>query len=120
MYIAAITHGRPRPRNTFTELEPVTFPTAESAHSEVLAAVILAKVSGREVPMATKVIAVTGLGTPRTQPSSSATAPTTPVSIPMKTRATMNAGQPPPFLGGGTVAKINFQNIERKWIKACP
>jgi len=36
----------------------VTFPTAESAYFDVLAAVILANVSGREVPMATIVIAV--------------------------------------------------------------
>jgi len=28
----AITHGRPRPKKTLTELDPVTFPTAESAY----------------------------------------------------------------------------------------
>jgi len=39
-------------------LDPVTFPTAASAYLDVLAAVTLAKVSGREVPMATNVIAV--------------------------------------------------------------
>jgi len=39
-------------------LEPVTLPTAASAYSHDLAAVMLAKVSGREVPMATMVIAV--------------------------------------------------------------
>ena len=58
-YIALITHGSPRPRNTFTEFDPVTLPTAESAYSDDYAAVILAKVSGREVPIATIVIAVT-------------------------------------------------------------
>jgi len=39
-------------------LDPVTFPTAASAYSDDLAAVTLANVSGREVPIATKVIAV--------------------------------------------------------------
>jgi hypothetical protein len=57
-YIALITHGSPRPKKTFTEFDPVTLPTAESAYSEDLAAVILANVSGTEVPIATIVIAV--------------------------------------------------------------
>jgi hypothetical protein len=35
------------------------FPMAESANSNVFAAVMLAKVSGREVPKATRVMAVT-------------------------------------------------------------
>ena len=76
-------HGTPRPRNTFTELLPVTLPMAAIAHLDiyisshhtqsgclveiviplsavfsVVAAILLAKVSGREVPRATKVIAV--------------------------------------------------------------
>lgn len=58
-YTADINQGRPRPTKTLTELEPVTLPMAVSAVSDYLAAVILAKVSGREVPMATKVMAVT-------------------------------------------------------------
>ena len=58
-YVAAIAQGRPRPRKTFTELDPVTLPMAESAYSDDLAAVILANVSGKEVPRATSVIAVT-------------------------------------------------------------
>lgn len=53
-----MTHGSPSPKNTFTEFEPVTFPTAESAYFDVRAAVMLAKVSGREVPIATIVMAV--------------------------------------------------------------
>jgi hypothetical protein len=53
-----MTQGSPRPKNTFTELEPVTLPTAESAYYDDLAATILAKVSGREVPIATIVMAV--------------------------------------------------------------
>ena len=60
--VTAIAHGSPRPKNTFTLLDPVTLPMAESAdrpaYSEVLAAVILAKVSGNEVPRATRVMAV--------------------------------------------------------------
>ena len=67
-----MTHGRPRPKNTLTELDPVTFPTAESACSDYLHAVILAKVSGSEVPRATKVIAVVAFGIPSTQPTISA------------------------------------------------
>ena len=52
-------HGSPHPKNTFTALEPVMLPTAASALSDYLAAVILANVSGKEVPRATKVIAAT-------------------------------------------------------------
>lgn len=31
IYVAEITHGRPRPKKTLTEFDPVTFPIAESA-----------------------------------------------------------------------------------------
>jgi len=92
MYVEAITHGRPRPRNTFTEFDPVTFPTAESAESEVLQAVILANVSGKEVPRATRVMAVTESGKPQTHPSIEATAPTIAVTPPMKHKAMTKAG----------------------------
>ena len=54
----AIIHGIPRPMKTLTELLPVTFPIALSAVFSVVAAILLAKVSGREVPRATNVIAV--------------------------------------------------------------
>merc|ERR1719359_1326256 len=54
----AMSQGRPRPRNTLTELEPVTLPTELSAVSSCVAALLEAKVSGREVPRATKVMAV--------------------------------------------------------------
>ena len=107
----AITHGKPRPRKTLTELDPVTLPTAESAYSDDLAAVILAKVSGNEVPRATRVIAVTESGIPHTHPSIDATSPTMAVTPPMKVRATMNAGHPPPQCTGGTNAKTTFQVI---------
>merc|ERR1719163_652414 len=46
----AMSQGRPRPRNTLTELEPVTLPTELSAVSSCVAALLEAKVSGREVP----------------------------------------------------------------------
>lgn len=58
-YIDPIAHGRPHPRKTFTAFEPLILPTAASAFSDYFAAVILAKVSGSEVPRATIVIAAT-------------------------------------------------------------
>ena len=107
-YIALMTHGRPRPKKILTELEPVTFPTAESAYWDDYAAVILANVSGRDVPIATKVIAVIWGSIPRTQPINSATSPTIPVIIPMKVKATIKAYLPWPQLIGGTREKNNF------------
>lgn len=56
--MAAIIHGRPRPKNTLTELLPVTFPMALSAVFSPTAAALLAKVSGSDVPRATNVMAV--------------------------------------------------------------
>lgn len=96
-YIEQITHGSPRPRKTLTELDPVTFPIAESAYYEFWAAVTLAKVSGRDVPTATIVIAVIAGGSPTTHPRSSATSPTIPVMIPISVSATKNAGAPAPI-----------------------
>ena len=46
----------PSPKNTLTELEPVTLPTALSALSSLLMARIEAKVSGKDVPRATRKI----------------------------------------------------------------
>jgi len=71
-----MTHGSPRPRKTLTQLEPVTFPTAESAYGDYWAAVLLAKVSGNEVPRATRVIAVTEALSPIAHPRIVATSPT--------------------------------------------
>ena len=79
-----------------TEFDPVTLPTAESAHSDYLAAVILANKSGREVPSATRVMAVTEFGNPITHPSIAAVSPTIAVIPPMKHKAIQNAGYPPP------------------------
>ena len=109
-----MTQGRPRPRNTLTELEPVMFPTAESAYWDCLAAVMLAKVSGSDVPIATKVIAVTEFYKPMTHPSIVATSPTMAVIIPMKVKAMKNAGTPFPIYAGGTKAKRTFQNMLAK------
>ena len=53
----AISHGRPSPRNTLTELLPVIFPMALSAFFSPTAAALEAKVSGKDVPRATNVIA---------------------------------------------------------------
>lgn len=58
VHMVAIIQGRPRPRKTFTQFEPVMFPTASSAYLDYLAAVTEAKVSGSDVPIATKVIAL--------------------------------------------------------------
>lgn len=55
--MAAINHGKPKPKKTFTELLPVIFPIASSAFLQLNDAVRLAKVSGIEVPIATNVIA---------------------------------------------------------------
>ena len=93
--MAAITHGSPKPRNTFTELDPVTFPTALSANFSYLAAAIEANVSGKEVPRATKVMAVIDGLIPRTHPKMLANSPTTAVTIPMTPRAQPKQAQPP-------------------------
>jgi len=90
-----MTHGRPRPRNTFTELEPVMFPIAESAYLEVWAAVLLAKVSGRDVPRATMVIALIEAGSPMEHPNIVATCSTMAVMNPIMMRATRNDATPP-------------------------
>ena len=120
MYIELMTHGKPNPRKTFTELDPVTLPMAESANSDCYAAVTLANVSGREVPTATNVMAVIDGSRPTTQPRSSATEPTMAVIIPINTSAMKKAGAPPPIFTGGTTAKRSFHPIKAKWKSASP
>jgi hypothetical protein len=66
-----------------TEFEPVTLPIAESAYSEVFAAVIDANVSGSEVPNATIVMAVMDSFKPISHPRRMAMSPTTAVTKPM-------------------------------------
>ena len=56
--MAAMVQGSPSPKNTLTELLPVTLPMELSAVFSVTAAILLAKVSGKDVPSATKVMAV--------------------------------------------------------------
>lgn len=114
----AITHGRPRPRNTFTEFEPVTLPIAESAYFSYRAAAIEANVSGREVPKATKVMAVIDGLIPRTHPKRFANSPTTAVTIPMNARDVKKHAHPPAIWGGGIKEKNSFQPIVTKCIKA--
>lgn len=93
-YVTETTHGRPSPKKTFTEFDPVTLPTAASAYFSYLAAVIEAKVSGREVPRATKVMAVIGIGTPRTHPKAVAINSTILVTIPIIARDAKNVAHP--------------------------
>ena len=109
-----MAHGTPRPRKTLTELEPVIFPIAESAYSDYLAAVIDAKVSGSEVPRATRVIAVTDCSIPNTHPRIVATSPTIAVTIPIKINETMKAALPLYILIGGTNANKIFQVMVKK------
>jgi len=101
-----------------TEFDPVTFPTAESAYSEVYAAMTDAKVSGIDVPIATKVIAVIAGLSPATHPRTVATLPTTAVINPVHARAITKAGYPPHILTGGMVEKRIFQGMRPKWSKA--
>jgi len=100
-----------------TELEPVMFPIAESAYLEPRAAVILAKVSGREVPRATKVIAVTGGLMYMAHPSRLANSPTTRVTTPIRARDTKKAAHPLQIVLGGTIEKRSFQPMDQKWMK---
>lgn len=88
---------------------------AASANYEFCAAVILAKVSGNDVPTATSVIAVTAGFKPTVHPRTVATSATTAVIPPMNDRATKNAGQPPPHSVGGIQANNIFQPIFIKW-----
>ena len=94
-YIAPMVHGRPRPRNTFTQLEPVMLPIAASACLDYSAAVFDANVSGSEVPRATNEMAVTDASSPITHPNNEAISATIAVIIPMKHRAITKHNHPP-------------------------
>jgi hypothetical protein len=65
-----------------------------------------AKRSGRLVPKATSVMAVTGSSRPTRQPKMKAKSLMNVVSTPMKKSDTKNDSQPPHILAGGTNAKI--------------
>lgn len=114
----AMAHGSPRPKKTLTAFEPVIFPTAASAFGELLAALILANVSGSDVPRATSVIADTDSSMLRTHPKTVANSPTMNVMIPIYVNATKKAGPPPHILGGGIVAKMTCHPIVMNYIKA--
>ena len=116
-YRVAITQGRPNPKNTFTEFDPVTLPTAESAYFSAVAAAILAKVSGRDVPRATNVIAVIEGLILRTHPNILAYSPTTNVTAPIIPRAAKKQAYPLHICGGGTNEKINFHPMQEMWRK---
>ena len=65
--MAAMPHGRHKPSNTLTLFEPVTWPMEASAVSSLMSAALEAKVSGREVPRATRVMAVISFSRPTVQ-----------------------------------------------------
>lgn len=71
-------------------------PMAESACSELCAAVLEAKVSGKEVPRATKVMAVTGYLMESTHPNRLANSATIAVTTPMKKSEIPKAQSPLP------------------------
>lgn len=92
--MVATNHGSPSPKNTFTQFDPVTLPIAASANSELLAAVTEAKVSGSEVPKATKVIAVTDCLTLAMHPNKFANSATMAVTTPIMNKETKKAAHP--------------------------
>jgi hypothetical protein len=91
-----IAHGNPQPKKTFTAFDPLIFPTASSALSDYLAAVILAKVSGSDVPRATTVMAATDSLIPMQQPKTVATSPTINVISPIYANDITKQGAPAP------------------------
>ena len=108
-----MSHGNPRPRNTLTELEPVTLPMELSALSSMVAACLLANRSGRLVPSATNVIAVTLSLRPTMQPNMAARSPTMAVKTPIRASETQNDNQPLRRLGGGTNANNSYNTRDR-------
>lgn len=102
----AISHGNPNPRNTLTELLPVTLPIALSAYFSCLAATIEANRSGRDVPNATNVMAVTASFKFTKHPKMLAKSPIIAVRTPMSTKDAKNVSHPPRKPVGGTRAKI--------------
>lgn len=75
---------------------------------------MLANVSGREVPMATMVIALMDYGIPTAHPNRFATCSTIAVMIPIRIKAIAKAGPPLCHLQGGTIANKNFHPIVAK------
>ena len=73
-----------------------------------------AKVSGSEVPRATKVMAVTELLRPIVQPTCAARSPMNAVRMPMMTRVTPKQTQPWASRGGGMPAQMVFHGRASK------
>ena len=116
-YTLASVQGSPSPKNTLTLLLPVTFPIAASAVLSYTAAILEAKVSGTEVPRATKVRPVTASFSPMQHPNIKAKSATTAVSSPMNIKETTKATLPLSQLGGGITARNTFQWTIKKWKK---
>merc|ERR1719433_673726 len=116
-YTVAMTHGSPSPKNTFTELLPVTLPTAASASGAMIVAVREANVSGIEVPKATMVIATIGLLIPIIQPNVPANSPIKNVTSPITAKDEKNVTQPLQYPVGGKNAKIIFHGKDNPWRK---
>lgn len=99
-----MTQGRPRPKKTLTELLPVTFPMELSAVFSCVAACLLANRSGKLVPKATNVMAVTLSLRPTRHPKMPAKSPIIIVNRPIILMATPNANHPPHIETGGQIA----------------
>merc|ERR1711964_783864 len=106
-------HGRPNPRKTLTLFDPVTLPILASAYGSCSAAVLLANVSGKDVPSATSVMAVISDSIPREQPRKFATSPTRHVTKPIMPRAKPKQSHPCAKSVGGMKAKSSFHGKER-------
>mmetsp|Transcript_13309 Transcript_13309/g.39688 ORF Transcript_13309/g.39688 Transcript_13309/m.39688 type:complete len:244 (-) Transcript_13309:1189-1920(-) len=102
-YSDAHIQGSPIPRNTFTELLPVTLTMEASAYSSCLAAAREANKSGTEVPRATMEMAVMASSMPSAQPKSSARSPMMIVKKPMPSKENTKQTQPPRKVGGGVI-----------------
>ena len=87
---------------------------AASAYLLCSAAVLLANVSGSDVPNATNDMAVTDCLRPITHPNNDASSATTAVMQPMNMSATTNDSQPPRYQAGGTMANRTFQPMLSK------
>merc|ERR1712228_175129 len=107
--MVAIIQGRPSPRKTLTELDPVTFVIAASASGEKTTANLEANVSGSDVPRATRVKATAKSGSPTMQPHIEASSPTIIVANPIAISATQNVAQPAQISVGGMHANSTFQ-----------
>jgi hypothetical protein len=75
-------------------------------------------VSGKEVPIATKVMAVTVGLSPITHPNKVANSPIIAVTNPINHKDTMKLNHPLHILAGGIMANRTFHPIEVKWSKA--